>query len=93
MRYRINGNEYDIKYTELKSLYCEFCDMDDAEFHTRILEALHLACIISYFKEIPNEYTLSDEGIVHELIHVMQDENVRPLPEIRKDFEEILKLV
>ena len=93
MRYVVNGNEYEVSYTELRTLYNEFCNMSDVEFREKILDALHLACIIAYFKNIPTQYILSDEGIIHDLVHLMQDENVRTIQEIREEFKETLKLV
>jgi hypothetical protein len=66
--------------------------MDDETFLKNIVDALHLAAIICYFKEIPNEFSLGEEGIVHELIHLMKADNVRKLSEIREDFKTILKL-
>ena len=69
--------------------------MSDQEFMDNLPKAIHLACIICYFKEIPAKYCLSDIGIVHELAHLLHipDKNVEPLSEIRKLFESDLKLV
>ena len=85
-------HKFSISYGELREHYHNFCDMDDEKFIENIIDALHLACIICYFKETPTEYSLGEEGIVHELIHVVKNDNVRTLSEIRKDFENILKL-
>lgn len=94
MEYYVNGKKYTVSYKELKRLYLEFSEMGNKEFLENLKEAAHLACIIGFFKELPNEHTLSDQGIVHQLIHLLTDpdEPTNNLGEIRRQFNEILKL-
>ena len=92
MKYLVNGNHYSVKYSELKGHYDTFCKMEDEEFMKELTNALHLAVMICWFKDTPSEYSLGDEGIVHELVHLLTNTNVRTLVEIREDFEIILKL-
>jgi len=97
MKYLSDGLVYELSYKELRASYREFVAMDDETFVANAIKAVHLACIVSFLKELPIETVLSDTGIVHELIHLL-DENSRPdalisLERIRKNFKEILELV
>ena len=94
MQYLVNNKRYNLNYQELKDSYNEFISIPDDEFLDRITQVIHLACVICYLKETPNEYTLSDEGIIHQLVHLIDipDEPMVDIKEIRDNFTEILKL-
>jgi hypothetical protein len=94
MNYLVNGNEYHVSYRELKEAHMAACILNNAEFMEQIQDMLHLACMICFFKEIPNEVCLSDEGIVHQLVHISSgiDGPSVDLVAIRVNFDEILKL-
>ena len=83
---------YKLSYQELKSEYLRFVAMDDASFRLNIIEAAHLACIICYLKESGREATISDCGIIHELLHVISGSNTRTLADIREQFKVLLEL-
>lgn len=95
MQYIVEGKEFGISYQELKGEYQSMCAMSDQEFMNNLPKAIHLACIICFFKEIPTNVCLADTGIIHLLTHLLHipDENFEPLSEIRKLFEHNLKLV
>lgn len=79
---------------ELKDHYTTFCEMSDEEFKTKLSSAAHLACIICFLKEIPTSSCLSDEGIVHQLIHLMDtNDPIINLQQIRELFKKDLELV
>jgi hypothetical protein len=93
MTYLVGKSKYELSYQKLKALYINFCQMSDEEFLENIIDATHLAIIICFLKEIKTDICLSDKGIIHELVHLQTEGGTTTLlPEIRKDFEEVLKL-
>jgi len=94
MIYLVNGIQYSLSYKELKNHYIDFISMDDQEFVSKLPIASHLACMICFLKEIPTENCLSDEGIIHELIHLMSipKEELLDITEIRELFKNQLEL-
>lgn len=95
MEYLVEGIKYNISYQELKEEYLKHVFFTDEEFMENLPSANHLANIICWFKEIPTSNCLSDKGIIHELAHLLhiKEEPAVDLKEIRKLFEEQLKLV
>ena len=95
MYYLSENIKYNISYQELKEKHNKFCEMTHEEFEKNIVKALHLACIICFFKEIPTYVCLTDRGIIHELIHIIEGDDCISADrfiEVRKDFETVLKL-
>jgi hypothetical protein len=94
MEYIVEGHKYNFSYQELKEAYIRLCELSDEEFMKNISGALHLACVICFWKEIPSYLCLSDKGIIHELVHLLHipDEPLVDIKEIRKLFKEQLKL-
>lgn len=94
MDYYLEGKHYSISYSALKEQYIIHKEMSDDEFLANLPSALHTACIISWFKELPAIATLSDIGIVHELAHLLHlgPSELVQLSEIRKLFNTTLKL-
>jgi len=90
----VGDKKYGLSYSELREGYNRFIEMSDTEFLSKAAEAAHLACIICWFKEIGPDYTIGDNGIVHELIHLLAipDEPLVNLKDIRKQFKETLYL-
>ncbi|RFM30043.1 hypothetical protein DXN05_03465 [Deminuibacter soli] len=68
--------------------------MTDDEFMKNILSAAHLACIISYLKELSITNTVGDLGIVHQLIHLAAGTEgpCVNISEIREEFKTLLLL-
>lgn len=93
MEYLVEGTKYSISYRELKESYINFCDKTDDEFINDLKSAIHLSCIICYFKEIPTYVCLSDKGIIHELVHLLDLRyDKHQLNHVRNLFREQLKL-
>jgi hypothetical protein len=93
MDYLVEGTIYGLDYQELKKTHEEMCALPDNRFLKKLPEAIHLACIISFFKELRTCDVLSDEGIIHELVHLLSGTEVTTtLDEIRKEFKQKLKL-
>lgn len=93
IEYLVGDKKYALSYSELRDNYWQFVQMPDEEFMKRLVEAAHLACVISFLKE-SGQWAVADTGIVHELIHLMHipEGNTASLRDIRKLFEEQLKL-
>lgn len=94
MEYLVADEKYLISYAQLKELYQEYCAISDEEFIKKLPEITHFACVVGWFKELPNDATIGDKGIVHELIHLMHipAEPLVNLKEIRASFKLLLKL-
>ncbi len=92
MVYLVDDKEYTLSYSKLKSIYDQICGLEDKEFLKQLPKAAHLASMICFLKEIPTEHCLGDTGIIHELIHLMDEGTTTPLKEIRSLFENQLKL-
>lgn len=83
MEYIVDDKKYSLSYQELKEHYLNFVSMSDAEFIININKALHLACIISFLKETPSYILLCDTGLIHEMVHYL-NEDTRPTIDIQK---------
>lgn len=94
LTYLLDGKKFILSYQELREKHIELCGLSDTAFLSRLPEAIHLACFISYIKELEPEITISDVGIIHELAHLMHipDDTIQGLKEIRKQFKNVLKL-
>lgn len=94
IEYNIGKNRYILHYSELRDKYITHLEMSDEEFMKNLPSALHLACIICFLKETPTYICLADDGIVHELTHLLQhgDGDTIELKKIRKLFKKQLKL-
>lgn len=94
MEYLVDGHKFSLSYQELREKYHEFCIMSDEDFMKSLPAAAHFACIVSWLKELPNDCTIGDKGIVHELIHLMHipEGNTVTLQQIRELFKKNLEL-
>lgn len=71
--------------------YNRFVNMTDDEFLENLNHAAHFACIIMWFKE-RGQRAIADDGIVHELIHLMCNGTTNTLKDIREQFKTELYL-
>ena len=94
MEYLVEGEKFDLSYRELREKYILFSNFSLAEFLERLPEVLHLTCIISYLKEVPSYNTLSDKGLIHQLIHLLHisEEPLIDAEKIKQQFIEEMKL-
>lgn len=94
MEYLVEGLRYSLSYKDLRKRYNEMIELSDEDFLESLPEALHLACVICYLKETPIEHTLSDMGVIHELVHLLhiKEDTLADLPRIRLVFKNVLKL-
>lgn len=93
IEYLSDNKKFSLSYQELKEHYNRFCEMSDVEFLENINDAIHLACIICFLKEVPTYVCLSDTGIVHELVHLLKENGTTTsIEEIRDLFKTTLFL-
>lgn len=89
-----SGARYLLSYSELREKYFEFVKMTDAEFLANLPAAAHFACVVGWLKELGPAATIGDEGIVHELVHLMHIPETcgGNLKRIRRSFRDLLML-
>lgn len=99
MDYLVEGKRYILSYSDLKTDYLDYVSMPDDQFFNDIPKVLHFVCVVSYLKEIPSNILVSDEGIIHQLVHLLDgtsnDTNFnveRVKRRIRRDFKVLFKL-
>jgi len=92
IEYKVGDKTYSLSYQELKEHYYRFICMSDTEFLKNVAEAAHLACIICFLKEIPTDVCLRDDGIIHELIHLLHIPDGIDIANIRQLFKDTLIL-
>lgn len=86
---------YEFSYSDLQKDYLKFKNLSDKKFQHFIKQILHFSIYICYLKEIPSYYCLSDEGLIHQLCHLMlyKDEYTKnDFVRIRKEFNQICNL-
>lgn len=66
-----DGSKYGFSYQEMREQYHQYKAMTDKQFFHRknLIQALHFACFVAFIKELPNSATLSDQGLIHQLVH------------------------
>lgn len=94
MVYLVGDKRFYFSYKELKERYLEYVDYTDEMFLVNIKEILHFVVFVSYLKEIDSKALLSDDGLIHELVHLLNDvETVENLKDIRYNFKDLMRLV
>lgn len=95
IEYTSGDHKYTISYSDLREHYHRFVSMSNQEFIKALPSAIHFACIVCWFKEVGPEASLSDQGIVHQLAHLLEFGDTlktEPLRQVRKNFKSILYL-
>lgn len=86
--------KFGLSFEELSEEYSNIVDLSDKEFFKSLPRAIHFAVFICYIKQKPSYLCLADEGIIHELVHLLQlgkKGGIKSLKEIRKQFKRELK--
>lgn len=104
-QYKLRGQRIPTKYrfslTQLRNDYEYYTEMNDKLFKDSLVEACHFACIVSYYKNLTPHQTVSDIGIVHEIVHYMHhlksglglgEGSDQALKTLRENFKELLKI-
>lgn len=94
LSYVVDGSTYSLSYRELREHYLRVCAMTDKQFKAALPEILHIACIISYVKEIPNNCLVSDQGLIHLIAHQMHipEDSTFEFRTLRRRFKVLLEL-
>jgi len=92
MIYLVDDYKYHFSYQEIHLEYQKVLLMSDEEFINNLPKVLHLSCFIAYLKELSNKQTIGDLGIIHRLILLLHIPEEEELKEVRKQFENILKI-
>lgn len=92
--YKIGKTSYQFDYDMIVFQYNSFKQMSNDEFVKNIIDAIHFACYVSYIKRLDTEKTLSDQGIIHELIHLTKEatRKYQDVSKTRKKFNRLLKI-
>lgn len=94
LEYVVGDKRFSLSYQQLREDYLEMCAMTDPEFWSALPRAIHLASIICFVKETPTYVCLRDDGIIHQLAHLLHiPEATEPeFAEIRQLFKDQLAL-
>lgn len=91
MDYVAGGRQYVLNYPELKEDYLRYRAMTDKQFLKSLVPALHFVCMVSYLKETPGYVLTNDEGLIHQMVHLLdkgtRGRAVARLGEIREQFD------
>lgn len=90
-----DSRNFSFSYKDLREKYILFKEISDEEFVHNIMHVIHFACLVSWIKEIGLDASLSDVGIVHELVHIAitpEESRMKSLREVREDFNKLMKL-
>lgn len=94
MEYLVGDHRFSLSYQELQGDYERFRTMSDDEFvrPETLLNCMHFCCVVGYLKEVGAEATISDQGVIHELIHLSLGIATRSLRDIREQFAKVMML-
>lgn len=94
MTYLCNDQRFHFSYPYMEVLFNKYKSYSDEEFIKDIPNILHFACFVSYLKELGIEATVGDEGIIHQLVHLLTETEGPSvqLAEIREQFNLLMRL-
>lgn len=90
-----SDGKYVISYSSLREDFQRYSAMSDDEFRGSLIQVLHFACVVCWFKEKQAQWILSDVGIIHELVHLLEgfyQDNDAQFQKIRQLFNEECQL-
>ena len=93
-KYGSGFGRYSFDYQSLKQDFERYKKMSDVEFIANLPKVLHYASFICYVKNLPSSQVHIDNGIMHELIHLLNGDSEagRNIRKIRKMFVKQLSL-
>ncbi|MFL6228423.1 MAG: hypothetical protein ACJ741_06555 [Pyrinomonadaceae bacterium] len=96
IEYLVEGTPYVLSYPDLKEDFERYAAMTDDEFLNNLVPALHFVCVVCYFKQLPGYMLTSDEGLIHQMVHLLDGKTRRTalgrLAEIREMFAAVCRL-
>lgn len=92
--YRVGDREFVYDHRSLKYAFSTYQRYTNEDFLENIVNILHFAVYMCWLKEIPSDECLADDGIIHELVHLLQDNTIKhsDLKNIRKKFNKTLTI-
>lgn len=90
--YKVGDTEYVFDKKRLKRLYTTYINYSNQEFVDNIVDVLHFACYVSWLKEIDADTLLADDGLIHELVHLLKQNtrNYVNIETLREKFDKLL---
>lgn len=90
-KYKIGSKEYVYDPELLKFHYHSFTIMSDEEFLEELPQVMHFACFMSFVLKLDHIKTLSDDGIIHELVHLsgLGTKKYTNIKDVRKKFNDL----
>lgn len=92
--YRVGDRLFAYDEKSLRYAFNTYKNYSDEEFLEDIPNILHYAVYVCWIKEVPSDDCLADDGIVHELVHLLNENTIKhtDLQRIRKNFNKILTI-
>jgi len=90
--YKVGDRQFVYDHKSLQYAFSTYQRYNNEEFLTNIVDILHFAVYVCWLKEIPSDECLADDGIIHELVHLLQENTIKHsnLENIRKKFNKTL---
>ena len=90
--YKVGNTDYVFDKKNLKRLYTKYINYSDQEFVDNAIDILHFTCYVSWLKEIDTDTLLADDGLIHELVHLLKQgtQIYVNIETLRKKFDELL---
>lgn len=90
--YKVGNKKYLYDPDSLKYCFNIYKNYTDEEFLENISSVLHYAVYVCWVKEIPTDECLADDGIIHELVHLLSENTAKytDLKKVRKKFNKSL---
>ena len=86
MFYIVGENRYTFSYQDLAEKYAMFRALPDKEFRERLPEILHYTIFVCWLKERTAQ-ACADDGVIHELAHLMHLPDATSIAEVRAAFD------
>jgi hypothetical protein len=90
--YKIGDRKFVYDEKSLKQNFNKYKKYNNEKFLENIVDILHFATYVCWIKEISSDECLSDDGIIHELIHLLKENTIKHtnIENIRKKFNKVL---
>jgi hypothetical protein len=90
-QYSLKGRTFTYDAEMLSFYYNSFTQMTDEEFIENLPKVLHFTCYMSFVLKLDHVDTLSDVGIIHELVHLLNEGTKRyvNINKVRELFSEL----
>jgi hypothetical protein len=88
-KYSVDDKTYVYDYMYVDEMRRTIINYSDQEFLDNIPKILHFTCFMSFILDIDSVDTLSDVGVIHELVHLLSEgtKGYVSLDSVRDKFE------